>query len=345
MQQAIRKYASHPHLQEHSITSIDAIQTPLIYLCNTDQFKHGNARALGYESYTQFLQGKVNGSEMTSWLGNSHNKTFDEVAKTLFNDDYTDLRLENAKGQIVLIQPYGFCIQLLNFSMRAKLKVTSKQTIKFLLLDPYRGTRIRADEALGPNTKLEVKDNSNENLWYNMIYTLHDDSFFDGNTCTDYRKLTTTYGECLEKAVERKLSKSYGCVPKWFPGNMAKCTRSSQPPSDDILYYVERIGNYGYIKSKCKSSCTKLEMQLKRNGKLSNYPTHSVLNLRHRGWVTVHKTVEAYDIFSLIVELGSSLGLWMGMSAVGLLDIFIEKWIKLQEAVALKTKNLINRDK
>ena len=43
------------------------------------------------------------------------------------------------------------------------------------------------------------------------------------------------------------------------------------------------------------------------------------------------------NVFSLIVELGSALGLWLGMSAVGLLDIIIENWIGIHQAIAKKT--------
>ena len=347
MQQAFRKYASQPTIKQHSIASIDAFPKPLIYVCNNDQFKYGKARELGYETYTDFLQGEVTGSELPSWLGNSHNKTFDELVKTLFNDDYTDLRLENAEQKLVFIQPFGFCLQLFNFSTlhSKQLQVYSNKTVKFLILDPYRGNKITAEEEFGQITTLDAKYNSNEYLHFKVLYTLHDNSFYDGIECTDYSKLTTTYGDCFENEVERNLNESYGCIPKWFPGNMTKCTKSSQPFSNATLHYIEQFSNHRHINQECKNPCRRLEMQLKRVGRLSNYPTHSVLNLRHRRLVIVHKTVNAYDIFSLIVELGSSLGLWMGMSAVGLLDIFIENFMRIQEAVALKTKNLLNRNK
>ena len=36
--------------------------------------------------------------------------------------------------------------------------------------------------------------------------------------------------------------------------------------------------------------------------------------------VTVYEDVYAYDMFSLIVDLGSALGLWLGLSACSIFD-------------------------
>ena len=36
--------------------------------------------------------------------------------------------------------------------------------------------------------------------------------------------------------------------------------------------------------------------------------------------IQVYTDVYSYDLFSLIVDLGSALGLWLGLSALGILD-------------------------
>ena len=63
-------------------------------------------------------------------------------------------------------------------------------------------------------------------------------------------------------------------------------------------------------------------------------PFNSANNLDFK----VLKTVCAYDGFSLIVELGSALGFWLGMSAISLLDIIMENWISVQHAFVNKTR-------
>ena len=40
--------------------------------------------------------------------------------------------------------------------------------------------------------------------------------------------------------------------------------------------------------------------------------------------VEVKKVMIAYDMFHFIVDAGSSLGLWLGLSALGIYDLIIE---------------------
>ena len=42
-------------------------------------------------------------------------------------------------------------------------------------------------------------------------------SIYDGVTCTDYKRINHTYGECIENALEKKMLVWYGCIPPWFP--------------------------------------------------------------------------------------------------------------------------------
>ena len=40
--------------------------------------------------------------------------------------------------------------------------------------------------------------------------------------------------------------------------------------------------------------------------------------------VTVHTDTPAYDMFNLVVDLGSALGLWLGLSAVSIFDSLVD---------------------
>ena len=37
--------------------------------------------------------------------------------------------------------------------------------------------------------------------------------------------------------------------------------------------------------------------------------------------------MQAYDMFDLVVEVGSSLGLWIGLSAIGLFDLALQFYV------------------
>ena len=58
-------------------------------------------------------------------------------------------------------------------------------------------------------------------------------------------------------------------------------------------------------------------------GKWNMSKKHS-LYLQLSPQVKVKKHHEAYDVFDLVVEVGSSLGLWIGLSALGVFDLLLK---------------------
>ena len=55
-----------------------------------------------------------------------------------------------------------------------------------------------------------------------------------------------------------------------------------------------------------------------------------------RKTVRVERKVVVYTFFNFIVDVGSSLGLWLGLSALGVTNLFInaflatQKWLKIK---------------
>ena len=58
-------------------------------------------------------------------------------------------------------------------------------------------------------------------------------------------------------------------------------------------------------------------------GKWNMSNKHS-LYLQLSPQVQVKEYHEAYDVFDLVVEVGSSLGLWIGLSALGVFDLLLK---------------------
>ena len=50
----------------------------------------------------------------------------------------------------------------------------------------------------------------------------------------------------------------------------------------------------------------------------------SAIFLHFKKTVTATRNMKAYGIFDLIVEIGSSLGLWIGLSALGVFDFALQ---------------------
>ena len=77
-------------------------------------------------------------------------------------------------------------------------------------------------------------------------------------------------------------------------------------------------------------ACLRPCHEVRAISKLKNWvrPRHSAtqmaINLNFRKYMKVTTHHKAYSLFDLIVDIGSSLGLWIGLSALGVFDLLIE---------------------
>ena len=303
MKQALLKYVNEPFVSHTSWEPVDTIEKPLIYLCQDKQFNYTND--LGYETQADFLAGNSSGSANATWLGNTQNKSYEQIMEILFTYNYTNLSLRNADGKLIFILPYGFCKQVVNFELTGDLEVHTTQTVRFLILDPYGSINLRAEEVLGHIQVIDVELNANEFLFYKINYKLYDESLQNRKACTDYREMKIGYSQCVENEVVKKLKQWYGCIPTWFPANITKCMISPNQVHDEASKFLYDLVSNLEIKTNCLTPCLHLKMNFERVSKFLNYPVYSSLNLHHDKYVEVFRTMPVYDTFSLIVEVGA----------------------------------------
>ena len=78
------------------------------------------------------------------------------------------------------------------------------------------------------------------------------------------------------------------------------------------------------ILASCLPSCLSLSFKLTEVIKLPHRLNNAASEIRIIDKIKVYTDVYAFDIFSLVVDLGSSLGLWLGLSALSIFDNIIE---------------------
>jgi hypothetical protein len=66
-----------------------------------------------------------------------------------------------------------------------------------------------------------------------------------------------------------------------------------------------------------------MSIQMKRTSYLTNLINNAHLNLRLHEKVDVLTDVYSYDLFNLVVDFGSALGLWLGFSILSLFDFSV----------------------
>ena len=119
-----------------------------------------------------------------------------------------------------------------------------------------------------------------------------------------------------------------GCMVPWMSSRDA-CTKQIQrlPKHELVMKWILEIvvfswGGMEYKSESCHLPCTILSAHSTHISSVVIGNDHgSGIELYFREDIQVENIVLAYDSTALLVEFGSCLGLWLGLSVVGMLDI------------------------
>ena len=144
-----------------------------------------------------------------------------------------------------------------------------------------------------------------------------------GNGCVDY---PTTYhksfSQCIRDAIVKRTRPGLGFVLPFFSDTNQKPLLKLEKHEHVVNFLknvtLNAIG--GKIKPNfCLPPCTILTATSQQQQVYSSNLRRVALNFDDV--VEVQTTVLAYGVDSLLVEVGSSLGLWLGLSVVGVFDL------------------------
>ena len=278
-----------------------------------------------------FTLGYQEGSNKYTWKGKHGNLTFEELQALVFTPDYG--RLRSAYGTIhkVFMPRLGFCLKLIDDNSKVYIKENKKSVL--IIVDPFRENGLRALEMdngmlhFGP-----TYENFYDGASYELEYRLKDSSLYDGKSCSDYNRFNSSYGSCIESIMREKLLGCYGCLPPWFPGSMKKtCETDISISSNDksacqLLSHTFLnffLGRDLKIFENCLPPCMKMELRMKSTSHITNGKRYTRLSIFMKSQVVISKDTYSYDIFNLMVDMGSALGLWLGLSVMSILDNII----------------------
>ena len=142
-----------------------------------------------------------------------------------------------------------------------------------------------------------------------------------------------SFADCVAYEYEKIFKPTLGCAIPWHsaPKNEKNCNTKLNgsgthygSKKDLIRDNVERIIKTDILEH--TNACLKPCLQLKSYSKLkhtykANY--YNRLELVFKKTVRVTKYLKAYTEFDLVVEIGSAMGLWIGLSILGVLDLFL----------------------
>ena len=369
---AVNKYLRHETGQTYITKTIDEIPLPLMLLCKRDQYDWNAARGLGYMWRSRLYTGWLGNN--TSWGGNK-NQTFIEVLKTIYKHKYGMMifrRKTSRNGDFVtflqtknhsttFVYPHGFCISLENNSNLKPgeeliIQINYKSSLSFdiFITDPSRRVYYSISEASFIGDRIGYAVNraaGNRDLYYHLDVeerVLNKD--YPGEDCTDYGSESHpgSYADCFDAAHLAEFLPLLGCMPPWMSKNRQCEGYISNNPSNyhtnttmKTLIYNNLIGQDFSLEA-CKVPCHQMKITSRLLKELASSARPNLfLNFDRR--VEKHYSVQNYDAFDFIVEVGSALGLWLGLCVASIFDLILDsrKLFKSICKVMHKTKTIL----
>ena len=122
------------------------------------------------------------------------------------------------------------------------------------------------------------------------------------------------------------------CLPPWL-SSKDECSRTTtthdqtKQEISEIIYQnftspQEKLKILNTEK-KCKNPCRKMTNTISLAAQYRHFGK-TTLEFRFRNTVKIEKKIVVYTFFNFIIDVGSSLGLWLGLSALGITDLVIQ---------------------
>ncbi len=327
MYDAVIKFLDPPHVYVQSQMNLKEVEMPRIYICQVNQFNYTIANSFGYEYTTKYVLGQVMNSNKISWSGNNSNVK--DIQSKIYQLDKQNLPTVNLETNLIFIQPVGYCLQVTD--QKTPISIFSTSDTKVNVIDPYIANDIRIEIGDPKADFIEIAPTyygTYEGLKIQIKLDIFDDSINRGKSCTDYKVVKSKYSTCLHTEITKTFMDSLGCLPQpIFHNNTENCDKPLANVSTKNKEKFEKLSTkiYGIepIKhEKCRNPFTRMEISAKKMYHKKNYRKFGEIHLIFDDEVTVHTLADIKGLFDLVTDLGSALGLWLGLSALNLFDGF-----------------------
>ena len=346
---AFVKYVENPAMFAQETTDVLNLKAmPVVTICPAPKFDYDTAKKFGYAGKTSFFEGKPMGRNDPAWSGNS-GMSYEEVKKILFAEMFgnTDsLLIKDFKRKLMdpqpkdyIALPQGICKALISYDIASKsgplvIEATEGQ-IMVTVTDPARELFFKTDINSMSGNKIYLEVNQSNPIHHYYMATLRETHGREGQDgCMDYGDTHKfpSYSQCAEEELRSRWLPAYGCMPPWMSkAPEDRCNASVvYNPQHKALHdeaeaiYTDSLYGFDPVFSTCLPPCLKTSVTVKNYG-LYDRPHWNFSRITISFHAEVKKAVmkSAYSFTDLIIEAGSSLGLWLGLSVIGLYDIFI----------------------
>ena len=267
-----------------------------------------------------------------NWGGNK-NLTFEAAAKLLFRSNYSNLEFTpDLVTENVFIWPHGDCKKKTGIISFNELMITNPGfELKVFITDPARSLYYKISEISMLGTKIKLTSEILHRFF--LVKVVEKILYKDNEDCADYGpgQEYASLSNCVEEESKRMFVPLLGCMIPWM-SDKHKCTKPVILSTQNLTILLDYLlGNYNKIKSgldlepSCLPPCHQVEVQIThlRDFNAAAWDSSKIF-LMFDDNVERRTNSPKYSIRDLLVEVGSALGLWLGLSVIGSFDLIVD---------------------
>ena len=363
---ACGKYLTFRSTTVEETKNIQDAKLPSIFVCEKEEnFSNVKARFQKHGYYwglRDFLTGVLDNfryaevKEYLSWQGYK-NLTYENITGQLLPrmktealhifDHNKNVSKEDHKVHTTALN--GFCTQIdLNVThvhsfemfyvwllLLPQLQETRKMDMDIIMTYPASSNHymINPDSVEGDKPVTFLEERNVYSITIEEVYKLE-----ESGECTNYGDAAKfkTYADCVADEHKRLLKPIIGCTPPWTTALDDQDACSGLVTSDVVSFrrkwheLDKRISMSSMVdhSTACLKPC--FEVKIKSKFLKAKETKRKSVSLNFKKVVKVTRYVKTYSLIDLIVEIGSCLGLWIGLSALGVFDLVLDTalWLK-----------------
>ena len=354
---AIQRWIYPPIVDSNDVYNIADAELPVITICAKNQFDQHSMRDFGYNSTTSLLGGiDARNPQVFSWGALDNLSFFEVVDEIQFFDkvepyavyDKQDGNFEKLRYEKRFYPMFGWCADVVHYPMtdsgQVALEIRAQRKTGGSFFDAevfLTAKKLRTKHTINKQSHIGSKIIIRHKEDYEFMVEVKQMSNYDPrnpDACKEFED--NDFEKCANEELKDIFKPVFKCYPPWI---------SSQNQCNGIIKKTEEMKNLTGIKShiektikeivemktfsakkKCFTPCSFIRSTLISTGIEKGEGLYSSTITLNFNEVVLHRTKRlAYEFSDFLIDMGSSLGLWFGLSVFGITDLVVTafQWV------------------
>ena len=320
-----------------TITIQDLPSHPVIAVCPERQHDIEKVRKLGYHLPMSMMTGQqINNTEYLVW-NNEENLPFSAIVDSVLDNSTLEKvnlgSMENfapfATNKI-LYPKFGYCLEYTNVKFDSLFVGINDIGEDLAQVNVYitaveTRTKFAYDFSSMRNSKIKIQTEKPMTQSFQIDIELYDNSKGDED-CEPNKNYS--YEICVDSKLKESLLPKYSCIPPVLSDNKQclKIKYSQDAFLDIMAKYINPYWTLTRLQAQkdCRTPCIYQRYLVTEGDATQSYVNQTVIMLEFNSEVVKYTKLPNYGLFSFLVDIGGSLGLWLGFSVLSIFDILVD---------------------